>query len=326
MILDRDGSVRWVVSLPKRHCSDPVGRIRAWSKLLVHHYAREWHAVPDRNGPEGVAKYESRLANVLRYHWWRHCEDGFKPLSCIIEKIQDGELAYGRFHSDILREISLVEGVCQMDQAATEQFLDEFSGDIATAARRAGGVRAQQDLEGFEAELMIPQDDNTPPKLALFAGHTPLRNWLKRVVYNQWCSRLRRQRKLQVNVKLHDLNSIQGPCESAEAFECLNVLKPVFEQSAEVLDPDSALMLRMNLLDGVPRQQLARLWGVHKSTITRTCQRNCRQIADRFWQLVENYGRQEEYEDCIHWISTVSPQTWSMLGNYLAESIRRCER
>ncbi len=326
MISDRDGSGNWLVSLPKRYCRDPVGLVRSWSKLLVRHYAREWHAVPDRHGPEGVEKYESRLAAVLQYHWWRHCQNEFKPLESIVELIQDGELAYGRFHSDILREISLVEGVCQMDQAATERFLDEFSGDIAAAARRAGGVRAQQDLEGFEAELMIPQDNKTPPKLASFAGHTPLKNWLQRVIYNQWRSRLRRQSKLRSDVALHDVTPTQLPCESAEAYECLNVLRPVFERSAEVLDPDSALMLRMNLLDGVPRQQLARLWGVHKSTITRNCQRTCRQVADRFWQLAETYGRQAEYEDCIDWISTVSPKTWSMLGNYLADSIRRCER
>ena len=325
MTSSRDGSGAWIVSLPN-WMGDPGDAVLSWSATLVRRYTREWNTVPDRRGSVGLDQYEARLATVLQYHWWRHSQNGFKPLDEIIALVQDGQLAYGHFRSDVLREVTLVEGVCQMDQAATEYFLSEFSGDIAAVAKRVGGVRAQQDLEGIEAELMIPRDDNTPPKLASFAGHTPLRNWLQRVIYNLWCTRIRRQNRALHNSGTHQIRPRHGPSESAQAVECLNVLKPVFEQSVDVLDPDNALMLRMNLLDGVPRQELARLWGVHKSTITRTCQRACRQVADRFWQLAESYGRQTAYEECIEWISSVSPQTWSMLGNFLADGIRRYEQ
>ena len=320
----RDESENWLLTLRNRLGHDPAVAVREATGSLVCRYVEEWNSTPDRKGAQGCASYESRLAAALRYHWWRYCQKEYRSLHEVVEFVQSGRLAYGQFPTDVFREVTLAEGVCQRDPAAMERFLLDFSGIISVAARRAGGALAAQDLEGFEAELMIPRDGECPPKLASFAGHTPLKNWLERVVHNQWRSRVRRQKEFTLANQRDDVDPTLGPRESAQEYECLQVLQPVFESSAQILKTDEALLLRLVLLDGVPQQDIAQLWGVHKSTITRARQRTCRKLVDRFWQLARFYGEQSEYKDCVEWIVSASPQTWLTLGYYLADGIRRC--
>lgn len=312
---------RWLAGLKPSLGRDPFDAVHDAALDLAHEYTAQWDAHPDSNGPQGLARYTVRIARALEYHWWRYSQKHYRPLEIVLDRVRAGNLAFGRFATDVLREVTLAEGVCQHDARATERFLSEFSRVISNAAVRAGGMRAKQELEGFEAELMIPRDKR-PPRLSQYAGHTPLKYWLDRVVWNQWRCRLRAHREHALTRDGEARDHEPAPAVPLEEYECLSVLQPVFEDSTRILSAEEALLLKMVLLDGVPQQHLAQLWGVHKSTITRTRRRACQKLNDEFWARARRLGQQTDYEECVQWISEASQQMWLTLANSLAERIR----
>lgn len=290
----------------------PVELLHEAAVGLVRHYV----ATPERNGRGGFLAYVNRLADAAGYHWWRFCQDRFVPLRQVIGNVQNGTLAYGRYPTDVFAEVALVEGVCQQQPGSNELFIANYSDAIRAAAFGAGGLRAQQDLEGFEADLMLPRNQR-PPRLSTFGGLTPLKFWLSRVVRNEWNNRAR-----ATPLPPRDAGEAgPSPEDSAVEHECLAVFRPLLQSATATLKKREELLLRMVLMDGVPNQEVARLWGVHTSTVTRARQRACRKLADRFWKNAQALGRQAAYRDCVQWISTAPSGRLLQLADVLASNI-----
>src|SRR5205085_11391360 len=126
---------------------------------LVPGYTAGWGGDPDARGPAGRAAYETRLAAALAYHWWRFDRERSRPLEEVVGLVRAGRLIYKDVKVDVLREVALAEGFGQFDLGATKQFRADYVGVIAAAARGVGGRWAEQELEGFEAELIVPRED-----------------------------------------------------------------------------------------------------------------------------------------------------------------------
>jgi DNA-directed RNA polymerase specialized sigma24 family protein len=316
---------QWLGDLEARLGAAPLGLLLEAARPLVRRYARSWGLVLPEEG-SGWSAYERRVAATLAYHWWRYSEPRFRPLDEVIALITSGRLAYGRYEADVVRDVLLAEACIQQEPGAAERFLAEFGGVIAAEARRCDGPLGEQEIEGIEAQLLLPREGR-PPRLALYAGHTPLKAWLRQVVRHEWATYLRR-------VARHDPKRLarggglgtQGappPDQVAQDHECLELLHPIFSEAAGAIPAEDAVLLRMVMLDGVPQNQVARLRDVHKSTITRQVQRALQKVLETFRSLAERSGRGARFENCLDWLLAESREGRLALAGHLAESVRK---
>ena len=320
-------ALRWLGGLESRLGEAPLGLLLEAASPLVRLYARSWGTMLPENAPGWLA-YRRRVAGTLAYHWWRYSELRFRSLDEVIALVTSGRLSYGRYEADVVRDVTLAEGYLQKDPAAARRFVAEFGGVITAEARRCGGPRAEQELEGFEAQLLLPREGR-PPRLALYAGHTPLREWLRQVVRHEWASIMRQSARHELGWDGNgggdsDSRESAPPPESVvQDHECLELLRPIFTQAAGAIPVEEAVLLRMVMLDGVPQNQVARLRDVNKSTITRQVQRAISTVLGVFRSLAERSGPGPRFENCLHWLLAESPEGRLVLADHLADSVRK---
>jgi hypothetical protein len=257
----------------------------------------------------------------LAYHWWRFELDHPVEPSWVIERIRSGRLAYKCVGVDILWEVALSEGVIQGDDGAARRFRTNYSKVITAAARKAGGRTAAKELKGFEAELILPRNGR-PARLSLYAGHSPMNCWLQQVVRNEWAGRARRRKFHQIQVPEVTADNAPRAEEMAQGHECLELLRPLFIEAVASLDANDAVLLRMDLLDGIPRQDLARLLRVNKSTISRRLQRVCADLIDYLRYEAVRTSRSSELAHCLDWLKTASPGLRQVIADGIASWLR----
>ena len=132
----------WRASMEIRLGSDPAQLIRSTVGSQVRHYATS----PVLRHPDALAACEKRLSFGLEYHWWRFCEQRFRPLDDVVRCLQKGYCATGRIRVNVLREVVLTEGMCRRDPVATSEFFSDYGNVVSSAAYRTGGPQARQEL------------------------------------------------------------------------------------------------------------------------------------------------------------------------------------
>ena len=314
----------WLASIADRLDRPVADLLQHRARSLAGVYLAEWgEPVVPLDGPR-EDRFVDRVAGALAFHWWRFGRLRFRPLDEVVHLVQSGRFAHGRVQGDVLREVVLAEAFCQGHPVAAARFLAEYVPVIAAAARSVGGRRAVEEFQGFEAELILPRDGR-PAKLALYSGHTPLRLWLRQVVRNEWMTRARRRTLQPFEGEFERVQQAPPSGERIEEHECLDILQPMFEEAVAALTGDQAVVLRMTLLDDVPQKDIARLWNVHKSTISRLQQCACRTLADRFDQLAIARVQQTDAADCLRWLLNASWEGRQFLGESLFRSLQRVE-
>jgi RNA polymerase sigma factor (sigma-70 family) len=129
-----------------------------------------------------------------------------------------------------------------------------------------------------------------PPRLATYAGNSPLQAWLKAVLLNklvQWKRDQSRVRKLDLDERpldetIHSADpqapSFGGPSPSAEA-PLLEIMRRAVEAAFRECDPEDFLLVQLAHANGLLGRELALMFSCSEAKISRNLERARHKIA-----------------------------------------------
>jgi RNA polymerase sigma-70 factor (ECF subfamily) len=172
-----------------------------------------------------------------------------------------------------VEELALAQACAAGHNAAWELFLTRYREKLYQSALRiAHEDSAARDLaDSLYAELYgtTTRDGERISKLASFTGRGSLEGWLRTVLAQEFVNRYRRTKRL---VSL-DEESEDGAQFAAPAPEPLPSADLRLESSTDAalaaLDSEDRMVLAAYYLDGRTLAEIARMLGVHESTISR---------------------------------------------------------
>jgi RNA polymerase sigma-70 factor (ECF subfamily) len=172
-----------------------------------------------------------------------------------------------------VEELALAQACAAGHNAAWELFLTRYREKLYQSALRiAHEDSAARDLaDSLYAELYgtTTRDGERISKLASFTGRGSLEGWLRTVLAQEFVNRYRRTKRL---VSL-DEESEDGAQFAAPVPEPLPSADSRLESSTDaalaVLDSEDRMVLAAYYLDGRTLAEIARMLGVHESTISR---------------------------------------------------------
>jgi RNA polymerase sigma-70 factor (ECF subfamily) len=187
---------------------------------------------------------------------------------------------------DGLIEIALAAG-CDAGLAAAErQVADRYlsAADEALAHMRLPGALAD-DVRQKVLEKLLVSDDDSPSKLAGYAGQGTLRGLIKVVAVRTALSELRKNRR-EAPMPEAGPDIFEATADSADpelAFVKQRYraeFKVAFEEAVAGLSDRERNLLRLHLLRGVTLEALAEIYGVHRATVTRWLARARERVMD----------------------------------------------
>ncbi len=148
-------------------------------------------------GPAGsqdrdLTTYCARVWGCIDGHWKRLGANQRISFEKLIERLESGELGYARTQENVLRDVVLAQALELREPKAAAMFEQQYMPIVRAIARRAGGQRAEDEVDNFAATLILPRGDR-PCRIAKYFGHTTLAYWLQAVVANDCTSRSRSQ-------------------------------------------------------------------------------------------------------------------------------------
>lgn len=177
-----------------------------------------------------------------------------------------------------VKELVLARACAMGNDAAWEVFLSEYRETLYSAAY---GM-TKQDTAGREladslyAELfgLAAQDGHRQSKLASYTGRGSLAGWLRTVLAQRYVDEYRKARRL-VSIEDQDAELLTAMPETSSVDDDVH-RKAMAESIGVVLSQlpvEDRLLLQAYHLDGRNLADLAKLLGVHESTISRRLKR-----------------------------------------------------
>jgi RNA polymerase sigma factor (sigma-70 family) len=264
-----------------------------------------------------LALYVQRLWRCLEYHWRRQSTAPFERL---VQQALSGELVGALGRANLLRDVTMAQALELHEERAARCFETEHMIAVRAIAWQMGGRQAQEAVENFAAELILPREGR-PVKIAQYEGRTTLRLWLRAVVANHWISHVRRERKCTVRPLAEDDVGSLPACD-ADQDQCEQLLHPLFTEAIAALPAEDRLLMKMLLLDHVPQQTVASMLGVHSGSVTRRRQRITEIIWGNVKRLVSASGSAQRAEQCLHLVLAGDDvQLRRQLGDILARAV-----
>jgi RNA polymerase sigma-70 factor (ECF subfamily) len=205
----------------------------------------------------------------------------FQDFAAILREVRDRYLPLdatraeiAEFHCSLrVEELVLARGCACGNELAWDCFLHQYRQrlyDAAAAIAKEEPV-ARELADGLYADLFglrQVSDGRRISKLATYTGRGSLEGWLRTVLAQEYVNRFRRQRRLV---------SFDEKSDAGEQFEAKSVTAaPVDSRLEQAVDaallellPEERLLLASWYLDGRTLAQIARMLGVHESTISR---------------------------------------------------------
>ena len=179
-------------------------------------------------------------------------------------------------------ELALARGCAAGNNSAWEIFLTRYREKLYQAALRiAREDSAARDLaDSLYAELYgtSTRQGERVSKLASFTGRGSLEGWLRTVLAQEFVNRYRRTKRL---VSL-DEESEEGAQFAASEPEPAPSADPRLESATDAalasLDSEDRMVLAAYYLDGRTLAEIARMLGVHESTISRKVDKLARSL------------------------------------------------
>jgi RNA polymerase sigma-70 factor (ECF subfamily) len=189
------------------------------------------------------------------------------------------------------------------DPRALAAFERHFGDELTRALRRVGPVT--EDLEQRVRELLFTHASGGP-KIAQYAGHAPLRHWL-RVVAARIAQNARRKR---VEAPADDaiLSAVvadaANPESSLISASLLHEYKTAFEEAFRALEPSERTLLRFSVVDELGIDAIAELLKVHRATAARRVASARARLGELTKAQVMARARLSEadFESAVHWI------------------------
>ncbi len=225
--------------------------------------------------PESVSAKLYRQAGAVRFGL------ALQDLASILEEIAARYLPADAGQSEVLEfltnlrveELALARGCARGNEAAWEIFLNRYREKLYTAAHSiASEDSAARDLaDSLYADLFGTRtaDARRVSKLESFTGRGSLEGWLRAVLAQEYVNRYRRQQRL-VSLEERTEAGVQFQAEEPDPAQALDSrLEEATDQALASLAAEDKFILASYYLDGRTLADLARLLGVHESTVSR---------------------------------------------------------
>jgi RNA polymerase sigma-70 factor, ECF subfamily len=142
----------------------------------------------------------------------------------------------------------------------------------ALARIRLGAISLDDVLQSVRVKLLVG-DDGEPGKLRTYGGRGPLDGWLRVTTARTTLSLLRACRPELRDADGRDpaatLVSGDDPQLAAIRARCGPIVERALEQAIRELPPPERAVLRLHLVDGLTIDDVARLYGGHRSSAAR---------------------------------------------------------
>jgi RNA polymerase sigma-70 factor (ECF subfamily) len=170
-------------------------------------------------------------------------------------------------------ELALARGCAAGHNAAWELFLTRFREKLYQSALRiAREDSAARDLaDSLYAELYgtTTRNGERVSKLASFTGRGSLEGWLRTVLAQEFVNRYRRTKRL-VSLEEESEDGAQFAAPVPEPLPSADSrLESATDAALAALDSEDRMVLAAYYLDGRTLAEIARMLGVHESTISR---------------------------------------------------------
>jgi RNA polymerase sigma-70 factor (ECF subfamily) len=172
-----------------------------------------------------------------------------------------------------VEELALARACALGSETAWEIFLTRYREKLFNAAHSIvqGDANARELADSLYADLygMRTTDGRRISKLSSFTGRGSLEGWLRAVLAQEYVNRFRRQQWL-VSLQEQAEAGVQFEAEVADPTQAIDArLREATDQALDSLAADDKFILASYYLDGRRLAEIARLLGVHESTISR---------------------------------------------------------
>ena len=172
-----------------------------------------------------------------------------------------------------IEELALARACARGNQAAWELFLNRYREKLYNAAHSiASEDSAARDLaDSLYADLYGTRsaDGRRISKLDSFTGRGSLEGWLRAVLAQEYVNRYRRQQRL-VSLEEQTDAGAQFQADERDPAQALDArLEEATGQALAALTGEDKFILAGYYLDGRTLAEIARLLGVHESTVSR---------------------------------------------------------
>jgi RNA polymerase sigma-70 factor (ECF subfamily) len=172
-----------------------------------------------------------------------------------------------------IEELALARACALGSETAWEVFLTRYREKLYNAAHSLvqGDSNARELADSLYADLYGGRaaDGRRISKLNSFTGRGSLEGWLRAVLAQEYVNRFRRQQRL-VSLEEQAEAGVQFEAEVADPAEATDArLREATDQVLGALPAEDKFILASYYLDGRRLAEIARLLGVHESTISR---------------------------------------------------------
>jgi RNA polymerase sigma-70 factor (ECF subfamily) len=172
-----------------------------------------------------------------------------------------------------LEELALARACALGSEAAWEIFLTRYREKLYNAAHNIvqGDANARELADSLYADLYGTRaaDGRRISKLNSFTGRGSLEGWLRAVLAQEYVNHFRRQQRL-VSMEEQTEAGAQFEAESPDPTQTIDArLREATDQALGSLSAEDKFILANYYLDGRRLAEIARLMGVHESTISR---------------------------------------------------------
>ena len=193
-----------------------------------------------------------------------------------------------------LEELALARACAAGNERAWEIFLTRYRSklyDIATGVAREYSASREladslyADLYGTET-----RDGKRISKLASYTGRGSLEGWLRTVMAQQYINRYRRQRRL-VSLEEESEDGRQFAAPEPEPDPPGDArLASATDEALAALSSEEHFLLAAYYLDGRTLAEVARMLGVHESTVSRKLDKLAKSVRKRIATLLVERG------------------------------------
>ena len=173
-----------------------------------------------------------------------------------------------------VHDLYLACACCQRDEAAVREFAETFSTDIDKVASRASapGISAE-DARQMLLERILVGSDRSPPKIGSYKGKGSLRSWVRVTAVRLLIDIFRgggsgRERTVEQSI-LEEIADSSDPEVAYFKKHYRDQFRAAFEEAARALSSRDRNQLRHLFVDRLTIDQLAALYGIHRSTAAR---------------------------------------------------------
>ena len=172
-----------------------------------------------------------------------------------------------------VEELALARGCALGNETAWEIFLTRYREKLFNAAHSVaqGDANARELADSLYADLYGTRttDGRRISKLTSFTGRGSLEGWLRAVLAQEYVNRFRRQQRL-VSLEEQAEAGVQFEAETQDPAQAIDArLREATDEALGSLAAEDKFILANYYLDGRRLAEIARLLGVHESTISR---------------------------------------------------------